>query len=74
MLLYLVNEVSNVSWVGSRRPEGVLMVMMDRPLIQTSDPHFDTFWLQGIRLLQLTKIVVLNTQPDKATHAYVGII
>lgn len=60
-VLYLVDEVSYVSWVGGCRADRVLVVMMEGPLIEASDPHLDTLWLQGIRLLQLTQIVVLNT-------------
>lgn len=60
VLLYLMDEVSYVSWVGGSGADGVLVVMMEGPLIHTSDPHFDTLWLQGIRLLQLTQIIVLG--------------
>lgn len=58
---YLVDEVSYVSWVGGSRADGVLVVMMEGPLIQASDSHLDTLGLQGIRLLQLTQIIVLDT-------------
>lgn len=67
-----MDEVSYVSWVGGSGAKGILVVMMEGPLIQTSDPHFDTLWLQGIRLLQLTQIIVLNTY--KATYSHVGMI
>lgn len=72
LLSYLMDKISYVSWVGGSRAEGVLVVMMERPFIQTSDPHFDTFWLQGIWLLQLTQIVVLHThtQSHTVTHWY----
>ncbi|TNN77445.1 hypothetical protein EYF80_012259 [Liparis tanakae] len=38
--------------------------MVERPLVQTSDPHLDALGLQGVGLLQLTQVVVLNT-PNK---------
>lgn len=57
-----MDEISDVSWVGGSGAEGVLVVVMEGSLIQTSDPHFDTLWLQGVGLLQLTQVVVLNTQ------------
>lgn len=68
MLPYLVDEVSDVSRVRCSRAEGVLVVMMERPLIHPSDPHLDALWLQGVRLLQLTQVVVLNTK--QLTHIF----
>jgi len=69
VLPYLVDEVSNVSWVGGGRADGVLVVMVERPLIQTSDPHLDALWLQGVGLLQLTQVVVLNT-PNNMSSSF----
>lgn len=64
MLSYLVDEVSNVSWMGGCRAKGVLVVVVEGPLIQASDTHFDTLWLHSIRLLQLTQVVVLKQHTD----------
>lgn len=59
---YLMDELSNVSWVGCSRAEGVLVLVMEGPLIQPPNPHLHALRLQSIRLLQLTQIVVLVTQ------------
>lgn len=64
LLPYLVDKVAYVSWVGGCGAERVLVVMVEGPLIQTSDPHFDALWLQGIRLLQLAKVIVLHTHTN----------
>lgn len=63
-----MDEVSYVSWVGGGGTDGVLVVTMERPLIQTSDPHLDTLRVQSVRLLQLTQIVVLNTHGKHQLH------
>lgn len=68
LLLYLMDEVAYVSWVGGCRADGVLVVVMEGPLIQTSDPHFDALWLQGVRLLQLAQVVVLNSRTNTHVH------
>lgn len=57
-----MDEISYISWLRGSRAEGVLVVMVEGPLVQTSDPHFDTLWLQRIRLLQLAQVIVLNAQ------------
>lgn len=62
MGFYLMDELSNVSWVGCSRAEGVLVLVMEGPLIQPPNPHLHALRLQSIRLLQLTQIVVLMTQ------------
>lgn len=65
-----MNEISYVSWVGGCRSEGVLVVMVEGPLIQTSYPYLDTLWLKGVWLLELTQIIVLKTQTKPHIHMY----
>ena len=72
MLSYLMDEVSYVSWVRGSRTERVLVVMMERPLIHTSDPHLDTVWLQGIRLLQLTEVIILKTDTKPVNFSHIA--
>lgn len=57
-----MDELSDVSWVGRSRAEGVLVVVMEGPLVQSPDPHLHALRLQSIRLLQLTQVVVLKAQ------------
>lgn len=68
-----MDEVSNISWVGGSRADGVLVVMVERPLIQSSDSHLDALWLQGIRLLKLTQVVVLNTHTTNHLHVSITV-
>lgn len=62
MGFYLMDELSNVSGVGCSRAEGVLVLVMEGPLIQPPNPNLHALRLQSIRLLQLTQIVVLMAQ------------
>ena len=58
---YLVDDVADVSGVGGAGAYGVLVVVAQGSLIQTPDANLHTLWLQGVRLLELTQVVVLDT-------------
>lgn len=70
---YLMDELSNVSWVGCSRAEGVLVLVMEGPLIQPPNPHLHALRLQSIRLLQLTQIVVLMTPKRHKKGSVLGL-
>lgn len=66
---YLMDEVPDVSGVRGRRPQWVLVVVVQGPLVQTSDAHLDALWLQSVGLLQLTQVIVLKwTQSIHSFH------
>jgi hypothetical protein len=60
---YLVDEVTNVTWVGHHRPDWVLGLGAHRPLIHPSHSGgLAQHMLHGFRLLQLAEVVVLGAE------------